>query len=188
MLLRETDLLTFYKNQWILDLRFSDKSILRGVELMLYKLVENSGFSFACTLRTDSIGKETYMEKDMKRRHRILKDPLYKINGLLYASHGSGSGHIGYFMDEFPDYSITDPHPYDKHEPFMDDVDSLYLSQAFTIKPVYSNSSYYRGDHTYHWKGVAYWMGETDTDIDLHVFERRSQVPEPLKLIQSRLF
>lgn len=186
MLLQETKLLKFHKNQWILDLRFSDYN-LKGIEHAVYLLVQAHGQGLASTNDTGQIKKEANVTKELARKNKVLKGPLYKINGIPYISHGWGCGHIGYFMDEFPEYQINDPCPYDRQAAFIDDVDSLYLSQAFTKRPVYIDQTY-RSDYIYHWKNIAYWIGEGDTDVGLHVFERRAKEPIPLKMVQNKLF
>jgi hypothetical protein len=186
MKLQPTSLLTFHKSQWCLDLRFRDKANnynLRGAELMFFLLVMNSGTGLAHTLNTEPLGKH-----EQARNHRVLKGPLYKINGISYAAYGSSCGHIGFFMEEFPEAVVPDLHPYEAQSTYMDDVDSLYLSQVFTSPPVYSSTSYYRRSQIYHWREFAYWLGESNSDVGLHVFERRPKEPAQPRIIQSRLF
>jgi hypothetical protein len=141
--------------------------------------VERSGIGLACTLQTEQMNK-------VSRKDRILKAPPYKINGATYISYGFSCGHIGYFMDEYPEYEIHDPHPYDDQDTCMDDVDTLHLSQAFTRPPQYIQN-HYRGDYIYHWRDMSYWVGEQGTDIYLAVFTRRSQTPRSLSMVQGRL-
>lgn len=180
MKLYETDLLKHYQNEWILDVRATDPGTLIRVERAFYTLVEEHGFRAASSLETLPIGKNN-------REKRQLKAPLLKLNGVPYIIYGWGSGHIGYFMDEFPEFPIIDPHPYEKTDTCMDDADTVYLSLAFTQKVNRAPDSW-REDTIYYWNGVGYWMGDRDTDVGLHVFTRRSKEPEKLVPIQDRLF
>lgn len=184
MKIYETDLLKAHQNEWILDLRFLPKQNnygLAGLELIIFRLVEEQvRMRVAHSLTTTLIKK-----KD--RHNRELYAPPLKLMGIPYICYGSGSGHIGYFMSEFPSFPVFDPRPYQKFDDVIDDCSTFYLSQAFSVLPNKVIASY-RQDICYHWKGSSYYLGDRDTDVGLHVFERRSKEMEIPVMLQPTLF
>lgn len=178
MFLQPSERLTRYQNHWCLDLRFRKKSELVGAEKIFCYLVETWSHRLACTLDTEQLQRKNRVD-------RRLKGPLLMINDVAYIRYGSGTGQIGFFLDEHPDFSIEDPQPYEPHLPYMDDVESLYLAQAFTQEPEVKS---YRTDYRYHWRGQVYWIGEHDTDLELHVFTRRAKSIVAPRLVQGRMF